>query len=126
MPIAEEQGRRVGDFAQAGIAHLEDTDFVGGPEAVLGAAQDAERIAALALKRQDGIDHMLNHTRAGNLAFLGDVADHDDRGRLFLGEPDQFAGAGADLRHRALRRLDRIRPQGLDGINDNEIELLAF
>src|SRR6185312_7322966 len=46
-------------------AHLEDADLVGGPEAVLGAAQDAERVAALAFEGEDGVDHMLDDPRPG-------------------------------------------------------------
>ncbi len=47
MAIAEKQGGWIGDFAQAGITHLEHTDLVGGAETVLGTAQDTERITTL-------------------------------------------------------------------------------
>ena len=35
---------------------------------------------AVALEREHGVDHVLDHARAGDLAVLGDVADQDDRG----------------------------------------------
>ena len=126
MAVAEEQGGRIGHFAQAGIAHLEHADLVRGAEAVFRAAQDTERIAALALERQHDVDHVFDDARPGDLALLGDVADHDDAGSVLLGQPHQFAGAGAHLRHRALRRLDRVGPQGLDRIDHHEVELFAF
>ena len=68
-----------GDLGEAGAGHLEDADLVGGAEAVLDGAQDAELVAALALEVEDGVDHVLDDARAGDLAVLGDVADEDDR-----------------------------------------------
>ena len=46
-------GRGVLHLGEARVAHLEDADLVGGAEAVLGAAQDAERVAALALDGEE-------------------------------------------------------------------------
>ena len=69
-----------GDLAQAGAGHLEHADLVGRAEAVLDRAQDAELVRAFALEREHGIDHVLDHARAGDLAVLGDVADQDHGG----------------------------------------------
>ena len=74
-PVAQEQLGGVGDLAQALGRHLEHADLVGRAEAVLGRAQDAERVAAVALEIEHGVDHVLDHLGAGDLAVLGDVAD---------------------------------------------------
>jgi hypothetical protein len=50
------------------VGHLEDADLVGGAEAVLHRAQDAELVAALALEIQRRIDHVLQHAGAGDRA----------------------------------------------------------
>jgi hypothetical protein len=68
-----------GDLGQPAAGHLEDADLVGGAEAVLDRAQDAELVAALAFEIKDGIDHVFDHAGAGDLAVLGDMADQDDR-----------------------------------------------
>ena len=73
--VAEEQLGGVGDLAQALRGHLEHADLVGGAEAVLGRAQDAEGVAAVALEIEHGVDHVLDHLGPGDLAVLGDVAD---------------------------------------------------
>ncbi len=44
---------------------------------------------ALAFEGQHGVDHVLDHARAGDLAVLGDMADQDDGGARALGEADQ-------------------------------------
>ena len=89
IALGEEQFGRIGDFAQARAGHLEHADLVGRAEAVLHRAQDAELVRAFALEGEHGIDHVLDHARAGDLAVLGDVADQDDGGAGALGEADQ-------------------------------------
>ena len=96
-PLGEEQGGRVGDLVQAAVGHLEHADLVGRAEAVLDRAQDAELVAALALEIEHGVDHVLEHARAGDQAFLGDVADQHDREAAPLGEADQLGRAAAHL-----------------------------
>ena len=59
--------------------HLEDADLVGRTEAILGAAQQAVLVEALALEVEHGVDHVLEDLRAGDRAVLGDVADQKDR-----------------------------------------------
>ena len=73
--LGEEQRRRIGHRLQAVLLHLEDADLVGRAEAVLHRAQDAEGVAAVALEVEHGVDHVLEHARPGEGAFLGDVAD---------------------------------------------------
>ena len=73
---------------QPPAGHLEHADLVGGAEAILDRAQDTELVRALALEREHGIDHVLDHARAGDLAILGDVAHQDHGGARAFGEAD--------------------------------------
>ena len=75
--LGQKHRRRVADFDQAAALHLEHADFVGRPEAVLGAAQQAVLIEALAFEIQHGVDHVLEDLRAGDGAVFGDVADQE-------------------------------------------------
>ena len=59
--LGEEQGGGVGDLGQATVGHLEHADLVGGAEAVLGAAQDAELVATIAFEMQHRVDHVFQH-----------------------------------------------------------------
>ena len=112
--------------ARPRAGHLEDADLVGGAEAVLDGAQDAELVAALALEVEHGVDHVLDDARAGDLAVLGDVADEDDRGAAALGEGDELVGGGADLGDRARRAVDVVGPHGLDRVDDGERRALGL
>ena len=125
QPVAEEQLGGVGDLAQAVGGHLEHADLVGGAEAVLGRAQDAEGVAAVALEIEHGVDHVLDHLGAGDLAVLGDVADEQQRGALRLGVADQRLRGGAHLADGAGRGFERVGPQRLDRIDDDEVGALA-
>src|SRR3546814_2375339 len=73
--IGQEQARRVGNLAQPLFAHREHADLVGAAKAVLHGAQDAILVAALALERQHGIDHMFQNARARDRPVLGHMAD---------------------------------------------------
>ena len=106
--------------------HLEHADLVGRPEPVLHRAQDAELLRAFALERQHGIDHVLDHAGAGDLAVLGDMADQDDRRAGLLGETDERLRGGADLGHRARRGFHRVGPHGLDRIDHDQPRHRAF
>ena len=85
-----------------------------GPKRFFDRAQDAELVRAFALEREHGVDHVLDHARAGDLAVLGDVADQDDGRARALGEADQRLRAGAHLGDGAGRGLDHVGPHGLD------------
>ena len=61
------------------VAHLEDADLVGRAEPVLDAAQDAVLVVPVALQVEHGVDHVLQHARSGDRAFLGDMADEHHR-----------------------------------------------
>ena len=86
--LAQKQTAGVGHGGQSVAGHLVNADFVGWAEAVLDRAQNPERMAALALEVQDGVDHVLDHLGAGDRAFLSDVADEDNRRPPALGQPD--------------------------------------
>ena len=88
--VGQEQRAGVADFAQPLLRHREHADFVSAAKAVFVRAQDAILVAALALKRQHGIDHMFQHARASDAAILGDMADKHQRRAAFLGKTDQF------------------------------------
>ena len=121
LAVGQEQGGGVGHRHQARLGHLEHADLVGRAEAVLDRAQDAELVAALALEIEHGVDHVLEHARAGDLAVLGDVADQQQGAAALLGEADQRLGGGAQLGDGAGRLLEPVDPHGLDRIDDQQI-----
>src|SRR5206468_12437106 len=114
--LLEEHFRRIGDFAQTVLGHLEDPDLVGRSETVLRRAQDAERVETLALEVEDGVDDVLEDARPRDRALLRDVADEEDRNVLALRELEEPRGALAELRDPAgsgrdlvgVHRLDRV------------------
>src|SRR5206468_5675867 len=85
-------------------------------EAVLDRTEHAKRVAAVALEVKNRIDHVLEHSRSREVAFLGHVADEEAGGAGLLAERDQAprrlahladrAGGGRELR--AGHRLDRV------------------
>ena len=89
VAAGEKQRGGVGDLGEPGAGHFEHADLVGGAEAVLGRAQHAEGVGAVALERHHRVDHVLDDARPGDLPVLGDMADHDDRRAARLGEADQ-------------------------------------
>ena len=54
-------------------------ELVGRAEAVLGGAQDAMLVVAVALELQHAVDEVLEHARACDRPVLGHVADEDRR-----------------------------------------------
>ena len=77
-------------------------------------------MAALALEIEHGVDRVLEQAGPCDLAVLGDVADQEQRGAAPLGEADQLVRAGAQLGHRARRRIDALDIHGLDRIDDHQ------
>ena len=106
---ARNRAEGFGDLGEAAIGHLEDADLVGGAEAVLDGAQDAELVAALAFEIEHGVDHVLQHARAGEAAVLGDVADQDQGEAAGFGQADQLEPGGADLGDGAGGAVDACR-----------------
>ena len=122
--VGQEQGGGIGHRHQARFGHLEHADLVGGAEAVLDRAQDPELVATLALEVEHGVDHVLEHARAGDLTVLGDMADQQQGTAALLGEADQRLGGGAQLGDGARRLLEPVDPHGLDGIDDHQVRRL--
>ena len=118
LPRAARRGtaRSGWHLRQAGVGHLEHPDLVGGAETVLHGAQDAELMAAVAFETQHGIDHVLQHSRPGDTALLGNVADQHQREVAGLGQADQLERRRAHLRDGARRAFDRVHPHRLDRV----------
>ena len=126
LAVAEEERRGVGDLGQPRAGHLEDADLVGGAEAVLDGAQDAELVPALAFEVEHRVHHVLDHAGARDLSLLGDVA-HEHHGQpAALCEGGELVRAGADLRDRARRALHRVEPHGLDRVDHGDPGALAL
>ena len=116
----QKQRRGVGDLGEALPRHFENADLVGGAEAVLHRAQDAEMTAPIPLEGDDRIDHMLDHAGTGDLPVLGHMAHEDHRRAAGLGVADQGLRRAAHLSDRAGGGFHRLGPHGLDGVDDDE------
>ena len=77
----------------------------------------------VALKVQDRVHHVFQHTRPGQRAFFGDVTDQDDRGAGGLGHARQMRRTLAHLRHRTRRTGELIGVNRLDGIHHHHRRL---
>ena len=84
-PVGQEHAAGVGHALEALLRHLEQAELLGGPEAVLHHPQQAQGVVAVALERQDGVDHVLEHAGPGQRAVLGDVAHQHDGAAAALG-----------------------------------------
>ena len=77
--LRQKQRRRIGHALQALLRHREHAELVHRAEAVLERADQAEARVRIALEIEHRVDHVLEHARARERAFLGHVADEDDR-----------------------------------------------
>ena len=77
--LGQEERRRVRDGAQALARHLEDAKLADRAEPVLHRAHHAMRVMPFPFEVQHGVDDVLERLRAGQIAFLGDVADDERR-----------------------------------------------
>ena len=92
-----------GTSARPTRGHLEQPELVGAPEPVLQRVEQAQRVAAIAVDREHGVDDVLEHPRPRERAFLRDVTD-EHRGELaLLGLLHEPVGAVAHLGDRARR-----------------------
>ena len=114
----EEDRRRIGHFAQALFQHGEHAQLVHRAEAVLEGTQHTEPAARFALEIQHRVDHVLEHARTGDTAFLRHVADQEHRGAGFFRETSELGRGLAHLADRARRRREQFGPDGLDGVDD--------
>ncbi len=106
VSTGEEQSRGVRHLGEPGAGHFEDADLVGRAETVLGRAQQAKGVRAVAFEREHRVDHVLDHPGTGDLAVLGHMPDEEQRRSARLGEADQRLSRASDLAHRA--RADSI------------------
>ena len=107
--VGEEQAAGVGNPDQAALDHLEHAQLVGGPEAMLDRAQQAQRVMAVAFEAEHGVDDVLEHPRPGEAAVFGDMADEHDR-RCRVASPR----SPADGRSREPARRCPAPSRGLD------------
>ena len=99
---------------------VEDADLCVEPKRFLLRAQQAERVAAVALEGEHHVDQVLEHARPGERALLGDVTDEDERRAARLRGGREQRRALAHLRDRARRRLDALGAQRLDRVDQHE------
>ena len=121
--IGEEQRARVGDGPQPFVDHLEHAELAGGTEAVLHAAQHAQRVVAIALERQHGVDDVLERAGPRERALLRDVPDEQHRDGARLGDADQTVRAVAHLCDGAGRGRELGVRDRLDRIDDDDVGL---
>ncbi len=78
-------------------------------------------MAALALKIQDGINHMFDHAWPGDLTILGHMPHKDHGTAAPFGKCRQFQRRGAHLADRPRRAVHAVGPHGLNGIDNDKI-----
>jgi len=120
LGTVEEDCRRVGHFFQATVGHAEHAQLVDRAEAVLHGPQQAQTAVGLTLEIQHGIDHVLQHPRPGQRAFLGDMAHQEDRRTALLGIAHQQRRALAHLGHAARGGLQLLGEDGLDRVDHHD------
>ncbi len=118
--LREECPGRVGDLGQAAFSHLEDADFLGRSEAVLGRSNQAQGGEPLPFDREDGVDQVLERLRARQRAILRHVPDQNDGDPLPLREVHQPEGGLSHLADATRRAVEVIDGRGLDGVDDDQ------
>ena len=121
--LRQKQRRRIGDALQAAFGHREHAELVGRAEPVLDRAYQAETRVRVALEVKHGIDDVLEYPRSGNRTLLGHMPDQDHGNPALFGEPRELRRAFAHLRDAARRRLQRLRIDGLDRVDDHDLGL---
>ena len=95
------------------------------PNRCFSAREHAQRVVAVAFERQDGVDDVLEHARAGQRAVLGDVADEQRRDAGVLGQPHQPLRGVAHLRDRSGRAGRVGIVHGLDRVDREDVGCAA-
>ena len=119
--IAEDRGGRVRDLFEAFLAHGEDADLLGRPEAVLHGSQDAELLPPVALQVKHRVNDMLEDPGPGDRPLFRDVAHEEDRNADLLGQPHESRGRLAHLRDAARAAFETCVGDGLDGVDDRQL-----
>ena len=116
----EEEAAGIGDLRHAVAAHLEHADLVGRAEAVLRRAQQAGRAEPLPFQVDHRVDEVLERSRAGHRALLGDMADERDAGAAALGGLGKARGDLAHLADAPRRAGQVTAGEGLDAVDHRE------
>lgn len=120
-PLLQEKFGWVADGHQASVGHFEDTDLIGRPEPVFRGSDNSVVMMTVALEIENGVDDVLESLGPRDRAFLGNVADQENRRRRLLREKHELRRDLSHLRDAARSGLDLIAEHGLDRINDDEI-----
>ena len=123
MVLRQQQLGRVAHLSQTILSHLVDAQLRRAAETVLDAAQDAIHVMLIALELQHRIDNVLQYLRAGDAAFLVDMADQEDRDTALLGILQDHGAALTHLRDAAGRGFHQLREDGLNRVDDQQIGL---
>src|SRR5205823_5947840 len=122
----EEGGRRIRHLLETALAHGEHADLLGRAEAVLGGAQQAELLPAVAFQVQHGVNDMLQDPRSGNGTFFGDVPDQEDGNADLLGQPHESGSRLPNLGDAAGAALEAGVRDGLDRVDDRQTRTLRL
>ena len=111
----------VGYLPEAGSRHFKDGELTGGAKAVLDAAEHAVRTAVFPFKLQHHIHNMFQNLGARDGAFLGNMADEDDRNATGFSKAEELRRHLFDLAHAAGSGFHVLAVHGLDGVHDHEV-----
>lgn len=126
MAFGEEGGGRVFHFREALLVHFKNGGFGCRTETILHGADGFEPAIAVALEIKNDVDEVFEDFRAGQSSLFRDVTDDDNSGAGgFRGADDEVAAVG-DLGNATGGGGDFGEGEGLNGVDDNEVELAAF
>ena len=123
LPLAEQDLAGVFYRMEAIGAHLVDAHFISTSEAVLQGAQDAVGVLAVALELEDGVHHVLQQFRPGDLSLLGDMSDEEHGDAGFLSQGHEVGGRLPDLGDGTGHGIQMGRGERLDGIEHHQFRL---
>ncbi|CDW71625.1 UNKNOWN [Stylonychia lemnae] len=93
-------------FFQSFTVHFINAHFVGAAETVLGGAQQAVDVVAVAFKLQDRVHHMLQDLRPRQTSLFGNMPDHKYRHIGFLRKAQELRSAFAHLAYTSGAAVD--------------------
>ena len=124
--LRQKDGAGVGNALQAFFGHGKYANLVDGTKAVLDGPDQPKTAVRIAFKVQDGVNHVLQNTRARQGAFFGDVAHQDNGGAGGFRGARQVGGTLANLRHRSWGRGELVGVHRLNGVNDCNVGSLGL
>ena len=119
--LAQKNRTGVADTFEPALGHGKHPNFIDGTKAVFDGANQTKLAVRIAFKVQDGVHHVLQHTRSGQRTFLRHVAYQHDADAAGLGRTGQVGRTLAHLRYRARRGGELVGINGLDGVNDRNV-----